>query len=318
MKGRLLITGGFGYLGGRIGIGLADRGCRVVLGSRRHIPPPLWLPGAETVAMDVMDPDSLLEATREVQVVVHLAALNEIQCAQNPLAAIQVNTLGSFHMLDAAIRNGVEQFIYFSTAHVYRAPLVGRIDEDSITRPTHPYAITHRAAEDYVVAAHDKGEISALVVRLSNGFGAPTHPGVDRWSLLVNDLCRQAVETRQLALKSSGLQHRDFVPLADVVEATGFLVEHPVSQSNDCIFNLGSGQSLSVLEMARRIADRCEICLGFRPELIHPEPQVHELEIAVDFRIAKLQKLGFAGTGTDRFAAEIDRMLKFCKQAFGD
>jgi len=73
-----------------------------------------------------------------------------------------------------------------------------------VPRPVHPYAITHHAAEDFVLAAHDEKRLMGYVIRLSNGFGAPAHAGVDRWTLLVNDLCRQAVQTRQLILRSAG------------------------------------------------------------------------------------------------------------------
>ena len=64
--------------------------------------------------------------------------------------------------------------------------------------PDIPYAITHRAAEDFTLMFASRGKLDARVVRLSNAFGAPAHGSVDRWTLLVNDLCRQAVETKKL------------------------------------------------------------------------------------------------------------------------
>ena len=48
-------------------------------------------------------------------------------------------------------------------------------------------------AEDFVLAARDRGLIGGFVLRLSNGIGAPAHPGVDRWTLVVNDLGRQVL-----------------------------------------------------------------------------------------------------------------------------
>jgi UDP-glucose 4-epimerase len=106
-----------------------------------------------------------------------------------------------------------------STTHVY-GPQVGRLEETTLPAPRHPYATSHRAAEDAVLAA--SGNFTAMVLRLSNGFGAPTHAQANCWTLLVNDLCRQAVTDCTLRLRSAGLQHRDFIPLADVTR----IVDH--------------------------------------------------------------------------------------------
>ena len=114
--------------------------------------------------------------------IVHLAAMNEMDCARDPAAALEVNTALTLRLLNAAVAAGVRRFVYLSTAHVYGAPLRGHIDERALPRPVHPYAITHRAAEDFVLAAFDAGRIEGVVLRLSNGVGAPAHAAVDRWT----------------------------------------------------------------------------------------------------------------------------------------
>jgi UDP-glucose 4-epimerase len=308
---RVLLTGGFGYLGGRVGASLAN-GSRwmVRLGSRRARPAPSWLSHAETVAMDLLETGSLSAAMIDVHAVVHLAAMNENECVADPDRALLINALGTLNVLRAAIAAGVKRFIYFSTAHVYGAPLVGHITERALPRPMHPYAITHRAAEDFVLAAHDQKEITGIVVRLSNGFGAPTHPDVDRWTLLVNDLCRQAVLGRKLVLRSSGLQQRDFVTLHDVGEAVRHLLGLSRAECGDGLFNLGGDSSMSVLEMAERIAVRCQSTLGFLPEIQRPQPLFGESVSKLKFDSGKLQKTGFALGGS--LNDEIDGTLRIC------
>ena len=238
MKKRVLITGGFGYLGGRIAADPSVAPDSVKrLGSRKKRSVPEGLPECEAVVMDVLDPDSLSVAMRNVQSVIHLSAMNENDCAADPNQALLINSLGTLNTLQAAIAAGVERFIYFSTAHVYGSPLAGNISEQTITRPVHPYAITHRAAEDFVLAEHSRNKICGIVVRLSNGFGTPTRPDVDRWTLLVNDLCRQAVCDRKLVLRSSGLQQRDFITLTDVGRAVAHLLSLPRKACGDGLFN---------------------------------------------------------------------------------
>jgi UDP-glucose 4-epimerase len=317
MSDRVLITGGLGYVGGRVARHLARAGrCELHLASRRPVDAPAWLERGRIVALDVTDELSLAAACEGVNQIVHFAAINEIDSAADPEQALVVNGLGTLKVLRAAIRAGVERFVYFSTAHVYGSPLAGRLDESTLARPQHPYAITHRVAEDFVLAARDKGEIAGVVLRLSNGFGAPERADVNRWTLLVNDLCRQAVVDRKLVLKSSGVQLRDFITLEDVGRAVEHVLELDAADLDDGLFNLGGGAAMSILEVAKRIAARCEVVLGFTPELQHPERKDGEVTLPLDFRIDKLARTGFALTSD--IDGEIDATLRLCRQAFGD
>ncbi len=316
MSRRVLITGGYGYLGGRIAVELAsDPEWVVRLASRKAQAAPGWLPQAETASMDVLEPDSLSAAMTDVQAVVHLAAMNENECVADPGRALLINTLGTLNVLQVAIDAGVQQFIYFSTAHVYGAPLVGDITEQTLPRPIHPYAITHHAAEDFVLAAHDQKKITGIVVRLSNGFGAPTHPDVDRWTLLVNDLCRQAVQTRKLVLRSTGLQQRDFITLTDVGRAVRHMLGLSQVECGDGLFNLGGDNSLSVWDMVQKISRRCEITLGYLPGIERPVPHPDEQAATLSYRSDRLQKTGFTLQGN--LDEEIDRTLLVCAQTWG-
>ena len=318
MSGKILITGGFGNLGGRLAQALAaNPGLSVRLGTRqRHPVPPEWLPDCEPVAMDLMSEADLDAACAGVSCVVHLAALNDIDSVADPEQALLVNTLGVLKMLRAAERAGVERFIYFSTAHVYGAPLAGIITEETIPRPSHPYAITHRAAEDFVLAAHDRKALTGIVVRLSNGFGAPAHPDVNVWMLLVNDLCRQAVETGSLQLRSSGLQVRNFITVGDVGRAVHHLIALPTEVCGDGLFNLGGENSLRIIDLTELIARRCVTVLGFDPPILRPEPRLGEESLPLDFRTDKLKRTGFFLEGD--FAGEIDANLRLCREAFGN
>jgi len=264
----------------------------------------------------VLDPASLSAAMQNVQAVVHLAAMNENECLNNPGQAILVNTIGTLNVLQAAVAAGVKHFIYFSTAHVYGTPLVGHLTESTLPRPIHPYAITHRAAEDFVLAAHENKKSIGTVVRLSNGFGVPTHPEVDRWTLLTNDLSRQAVQTRKIVLRSNGLQQRNFITLEDVGRAVGHLLKLTKEQCGDGLFNLGGESSMSIWEMTQRIADRCQIVLGFKPDINRPESELNSIEKtqSLHYDCSKFLKTGFQLKGA--VEREIDDTIALCSQVY--
>lgn len=308
---KVLITGGFGFLGGRIACEAARQASwQVRLASRRDFNSPSWLPEAEVAPFDLLKPETFDNALKEVRAVVHLAAINEAESREFPERAVEVNTLGTLRLLNAAIRAGVERFIYFSTAHVYGSPLAGHITECSLARPIHPYAITHHAAEEFVLAARDKGSIQGIVLRQSNGFGAPTHMGADCWMLLVNDLCRQAVRDKKMVLRSSGIQQRDFITLHDVARAASHFLDLPRDRCADGLFNVGGGASMSVLAMAQRVIKCCRETLGYEPALIRPQPGADESAVDLNYDINKLKQTGFVLNG-DR-DEEIKQTLKIC------
>jgi UDP-glucose 4-epimerase len=314
---RILVTGGFGYVGGRVAQALAHQPhTHVRLGSRFRKNPPEWLPAASVVVTPWHEPEHLRQACSNVEIVLHLSAMNEIEAARDPAGALEINGVATARLLEAAKAEKVRRFIYLSTAHVYGAPLVGRIDETTCPRPIHPYATSHRAAEDVVLAAHDTGAVIGLVLRLSNSFGAPAHPEVNRWTLLVNDLCRQAVTTGQLVLRSAGLQRRDFVTLTDVSRAIIHLIDLPARDVGDGVFNIGGAWALTVMEMTMLVADRCKAILGFRPEIQRPDPLPEETIQPLDYRIDKLISTGFKLTGDPE--DEINATLIMCHGAHGD
>ena len=308
-KRKVLITGGLGFVGGRVAQLLDARGdVEVYLGSRKAQLSPPWLPSAQMVTMDWLSIENLLAVCDGIDTIVHLAAMNDIECLRDPIAALEINGLNTVRLLEAAKTSSVARFIFFSTAHAYGSPLVGRIDETMRTQCRHPYATSHRAAEDAVLEAN--GKLVSVVLRLSNGFGVPAHPAVNAWMLLVNDLCRQAITQRSMTMRTFGLQQRDFVTLHDVAHLVSRMLDLPKEMLSDGLFNVGGGKSTRVIEMVQFIQFRCTEVMGFTPKIIRPDFVDNERNIDLDYRIDKLIALGFTLTGNPQI--EIDAILRMC------
>jgi len=306
---RVLITGAFGFVGGRLARHLAaDATNTVVLGSRSPRKAPSWLPGATVVRTAFDDTEALRAACSGVDAIVHLAGANAKACADDPALAYEVNAVSTAKLVAAARASGVRRFIYLSTAHVYGSPLGGTISEATCTRGLHPYAASHKAGEDIVLHAGAGGKIDGLAVRLSNSFGPPMDAAADCWTLLVNDLCRQAVTTRRLVLNTSGLQRRDFITLTDTCRAIAHLLRLP--RFGDGLFNLGGQWAPTVREMANRIASRCRVALGYEVPLVHPDAASGETSGDLDFRVDKLLATDFRLES--RIDVELDDSLAFC------
>jgi len=152
-----------------------------------------------------------------------------------------------------------------------------------------------------------------VVIRLSNSFGAPMTPDVDRWTLLVNDLCRQAAISGELHLNSAGSQLRDFITLADVARAVNHLLELDAKQLADGLFNLGGGKAMSILEMTERIAARWRVLTRSDIAIVRPAGD-GVTPPGLNYRCDKLAATGFMLTG--QIDREIDDTLQLCLRAF--
>ena len=312
---RILITGGFGFLGGRIADNLAQAGHTIVLGSRKAVVSPSWLPQAEVIQTAWDDVATLERSCKGVDLVVHAAGMNAQDCVSDPIAALAFNGIATARLVSAACSAGVKRFIYLSTAHVYGSMLEGIISEEDCPQNLHPYATSHLAGEKAVLWAHQGGHLQGVVLRLSNIFGAPVHKDVNCWMLLVNDLCKQAVQTRRMVLHSTGLQHRDFMSMTNFCSVIDRFMSFSGDDSQLGIFNIGSGTSQAVLTISKFIQQRCLVVLGFEPELLCKDDLPGDLPSPFKYQITRQNKLG---VNFDLFnnAAEIDKLLVYCQAIF--
>lgn len=308
---KVLITGGLGFVGGRLARKLSARH-EVTVSSRNPIDK--GIAKLHGISGSFLHQD-LLDTGKfpQVDTVIHLAALNETDCVKYPSEAIRVNIDQSRQILENAVAVGVTNFIYFSTAHVYRSPLTGFIDERTAPAPQHPYSITHRAAEDYIIAATLQKRIHGIILRLSNSFGAPVMPEVNRWTLLTNDLCRQAIEKGNMSLNTNGCQYRDFICLGDVEKAVERISAVPY-QFKQIVYNLGAGQSMRVLDMARAVATEYVTLFEREIPLLLPVGSKESKEPHLEFCIDGLKAEGI--TPENNFGNELRELLLFCEENF--
>jgi len=262
----VLITGGFGYLGGRIAAYLRQSGHSVRIGtSREKIGPNESHSSYEVVTINLLDKKSLEAACKSVSIVIHLAALNAQSCEKDPEKASKINIEGTSKLINAAIKENVVKFIYFSTAHVYGSPLSGDLNENILPTPQHPYAITHYIAEKHLVKASNNKLIEGVVLRLTNAVGAPLHKNVNCWMLVSNDLCRQAVTKKIMTLKSYSLLERDFISILDICKVVRNIINNLELQNG--VFNLSSGVSLTLRDLANLISQRATKILKYTPSV---------------------------------------------------
>jgi UDP-glucose 4-epimerase len=312
---KILVTGGTGYLGGRLVQYLEKQKIHeVIVGTRQPIGKDLFHNVFKTVQTIWDSPEKLQQVCTNIDVIIHMAAMNADDCVADPIAALEFNAGTTRKLLNAAVKKGVKRFIYFSTAHIYQSPLEGKITEQTKPISKHPYATSHLAAEEIIKAENKNGNIEGLIIRLSNAFGAPISKEANCWKLLVNDLCKHAIVNGSMELKSSGIQRRDFITITDVCRATEHLIQTHLVDKDKNIFNVGGNWSPTVYELAILIKQRCKVVLGFDPILTRIRPTLDDKTKELDYRIDRLIQSGF--TLKSNREEEIDNLLVFCNSTF--
>ncbi len=314
---RILIIGGLGFVGGRLAEYLFARGYQVVIASRMLTSPKIKLHDIEIKKIEWSNDGALLKLCEGIDVVIHAAGMNSKECLEDPKAALDFNGVGTGRLARAAYGAGVKKFIYLSTAHVYANPLEGNITEKTEALNSHPYAISNLAGENALLQVGKSAKMWTIVLRLSNAFGTPVHRNVNCWMLLVNDLCRQAVQTKELIVTSDSLQLRDFISLQEVCRVIEQIVLVKEKFRLIQLFNLGSGVSKSIGEMAALVQARSRSVLGFKPELSFLNSRNSKNPLALNYCMENLCKLNIK-VRDDSSESEIDNLLSFCEIHFAN
>lgn len=312
---KILITGGLGYLGGRIAQHMeANPNYKIFIGTRKEnisYYPPLRSNIVQTFWNSSAELDTLC---KNIDLVIHCAGMNAYESSVNPRMAFEVNGNLTSMLLNSCIKNKVKRFIYLSTAHVYKSPLEGKLTELSKSQNLHPYAASHKAGEDAVRLASSKQQIEGVVIRLSNSFGSPINIDANCWTLLTNDLCKQVIEKKEMNLISNKMQRRDFISITNVCRAVEHLAELSINKLENGLFNVGGEWTPTILDVAKLISERAYYLLGKKIQI---KTSQHDLNLGsktLDFDITKLKLTNFKLI--DNRINEMDNLILFCSKFF--
>lgn len=251
---KILLSGGSGYLGNALIRRLITDGHQLALLSRHALP--TWategLPAERwrELRWDMAQPLSehaLASLGGDWDLMVHAAGANDVDSASAAEALIG-SALSTRHAIDLCQRLTVRQLVYLSTFQVYGRDH-GAIDETSPLEPVNDYGLTHRFAEEYLEMARRTGKLDAVILRPSNVYGAPRHRDVDRWTLVPNCFCKEALERDEIGLRSSGRQNRNFVHHNTVADAVSFAAT-TFDRLAGRAYNVAGDETRSIREVA--------------------------------------------------------------------
>lgn len=250
---KILITGASGYVGARLCLHLANQGYAITALCHSKIPADTnWVSKMDRVIIgDVTNEKFLYElAGYKYNTLIHLVSLDHHQSNGVPSEVSAVNITPVWSLLDIFSKQGLGKFIYFSTAQVYGMLQNEVVSENRNLSTQNPYGLTHHVGEVICEHYNRTTKVDCRIVRLSNSYGAPVFEENNCWWLVVNDLCRMAYRQNEIVLQSDGTPLRDFIHGWDVCYGVQAIIETNEPHS---IYNLSSGNTLSIMEIAQKI-----------------------------------------------------------------
>ncbi len=263
------VTGAGGFIGSHLVEELLEAGWRVralvhynALGREGHLArvwPVLDAEKArrlETVHGDIRDARCVRTFVRGADAVFHLAALIGIPYSYTaPQSYLDTNVQGTLNVLEACRDEKIPRLLHTSTSEVYGNALTTPMDESHPLQGQSPYSATKIAADKLVESYACSFDLPALTVRPFNTYGP-------RQSLraVIPTIVAQALAPRCPAVRLGALEPvRDFTFVRDTTRAFVMLAEAKLDGLRGKVFNLGTGQGISIGSLAQLILDQLEV-----------------------------------------------------------
>jgi nucleoside-diphosphate-sugar epimerase len=235
---RVLVTGGSGFVGRRLVRFLRDEGAEI------------FAPGR-----DILDVSAGSFPDVSVDWIIHLAGRTYVPASwSEPADFYRANTLGTVNILEYCHRTQAK-LIYVS-GYCYGVPETLPISETAPLRPNNPYAFSKCAAEEACRFFFECLQTPVTIVRPFNIYG----PGQST-NFLIPRMVEQAIDPNATAVVvEDDTPRRDYVHIDDVVGAIESLRRNPKPGAT---FNIGSGESYSVAEVAEMVRSAANVSKPF-------------------------------------------------------
>jgi UDP-glucose 4-epimerase len=262
---RVLVTGGAGFVGATLVRQLVEAGHSVRVLDNYSTGDPAHLDGvpAELVEGDIRDEAGIDAAVAGMEAVIHLAAAGSvIKSIEDPVTNFGVNVLGTFRVLDAARRAGVERTVQASTGGALIGNATPPVDETSLPKPISPYGASKLAGEGYAYAFSQCYEMRTIALRFGNVYG----PWSERKQGAMNMFFKAIHGAEPIVIYGDGTSSRDYIHVDDIATALRLALERDVDGGT--VLHIASGVETTVQELAdlcRRAAGVPDHPIEYRP-----------------------------------------------------
>ena len=282
---RILVTGGAGFIGSHIVEHFQNRAeIRVLDNLRSGYEKNLAPFPVEFIRGSILDEAVLEQAMTGVDYVFHLAAMISVpESMHKPVECVNINTIGTLNVLEAAARAGVKKLCLSTSAAIYGDnPVVPKL-ESMFPEPKSPYAETKLSGEYYCgIYTRERG-LPTACLRYFNVFGPRQDPN-SQYAAAIPIFISRAVKNAPITIFGDGEQTRDFIYVKDIAAANAFFA---LDTDATGVFNVAYGGRITINDLAEKIIE----LTNSKSEIVH----LPEREGDVKHSMACIDKL--KGTG---------------------
>lgn len=224
--------------------------------------------GISVVEGDIRDPVMVDRVVKGADAVVHLAAHTRVMDSiEDPALNFEINTIGTFNVLEAMRKNGVGRFVNASTGGAILGEVPPPIHEEIAAKPASPYGASKLAAEGYCWAYAQSYGISAASLRFSNIYG----PHSRRKGSVVAAFLKSLDDPKGAVVFGDGSQTRDYLYVSDLVQG----IINAIKLGATGVYQLGAGKPTTLNELIDiiRAVTGCEFPVRYEDfrvgEIVH-------------------------------------------------
>ncbi|HET9624464.1 MAG TPA: SDR family oxidoreductase [Kofleriaceae bacterium] len=277
---RWLVTGVAGFIGSALLERLLDLGQSVVgvdnflTGHKRNLDDVLAINPDERLQFrfiegDLRDPEVAREACKDVDIVLHEAALGSVpRSIKDPLSSHAHNVDAFLNVLWAAKEAGVGRLVYASSSSVYGDHPGLPKHEDRIGKPLSPYAATKRTDEIYAQTFHDVYGQQSIGLRYFNVFGRRQDPD-GPYAAVIPRWVSSLIDGKPCVIFGDGSNSRDFCYVDNIVQANILAGTAPDPAVTGTVYNVGCNGRTDLKQLFAMIRDNLAKDL---PALAQVEP----------------------------------------------
>lgn len=255
---KILVTGADGFIGSHLTEKLVTLGAKVTAFSFYNsfntwgwmdTFPKKTLAKIEVFTGDIRDPNGVMTAAKDCEIIFHLAALIGIPFSyHSPDSYVDTNVKGTLNVLQAARQLGVKKVVHTSTSEVYGTAQQVPITEDHPINPQSPYAATKSAADSLALSFYRSFDLPVTVLRPFNTFG----PRQSARAVIPTVLAQVHAGRKTIQMGNLDVT-RDFNYVDNTVDS--FLAAALSAKTNGEVINSGSGVETSLEEMVETVRE---------------------------------------------------------------
>ena len=257
---KILVTGGAGFIGSNLCESLLQLNNKVVCldnfatGKRANLTSFLNHPNFTLIEGDIQNLQDCMLATKEVDYVLHQAALGSVpRSIKDPITSNEVNVGGFLNMLVASRDHGVKRFIYAASSSTYGDSESMPKVEEMIGKPLSPYAVTKYVNELYAEIFSTTYGLETIGLRYFNVFGKKQDPN-GAYAAVIPKFISQLIQLKSPVINGDGSYSRDFTYIDNVIQANLLSMTAAQNAVNN-VYNVAFGDRNTLNDLMRYLKE---------------------------------------------------------------